>query len=65
VILMIDWGLSCSPLSVSIREGWVSWKNLSDVPEEQVRVIHKRLCVQGVVVQKYWSVMFQTSAETS
>ena len=65
VVLMVDWGLSCSPLSVSVWHGWVLGKNLGKIPVEQVWVIHKRLGLESVIIHDNWSSPSQTSAETS
>lgn len=65
VILMVDWGLSSSPFSVSIWARWVSWENLGQVPVEQVWIVHERLGVESVVVHHDWSSPSQTSAHTS
>ena len=52
MILMEDWGLSSSPLSVCIWKRWVLWENLSDVPEEEIWVVDQCLGVEGVVIEE-------------
>ena len=39
VVLMIDGSLSGSPLSMCIRDRWVPWKDLGQVPIEQIWVV--------------------------
>ena len=50
MILVEDWGLSCSPLSVGVWEGWVPWEDLGQVPVEKVWVVEEGLCVDGLIV---------------
>lgn len=65
VVLMVDWGLSSSPLSVSVGKRWVSGKHLGKIPVEQVWVIHKRLGLECVIIHDNGSSPSQTSTETS
>ena len=65
VILVIDGGLSGSPLSVSVGARWVSGQNLSQVPVEEIWVVDQGLGVQGVVVQHDGARVSETSAETT
>ena len=50
MVLMEDRGLSGSPLSVSIWERWVLWKNLSNGPVKEVWIVNQGLCVEGMVI---------------
>jgi len=65
VVLMEDGSLSGSPLSVCIGDGWVLWKNLSQVPVEEIWIVGERLGVQCVVVQNDGSGVAETSSETT
>jgi hypothetical protein len=65
VVLMVDGGLSGSPLSVSVWERGVLGKNLSQVPEEQIWVVHQRLGVERVIVHDDRLGGLESSAETS
>ena len=65
VVLMVHRGLSGSPFSVSIWNGWVLGKNSGACPVDQVWVVHQCLCVEGIVVHNDWSVIEETSAHTS
>lgn len=65
MVLVIDGGLSGSPLSVGVREGWVLGQDSSHIPEEQVGVVDQSLSVNTVVVHHNRSVVLKTSSETS
>lgn len=65
VVLMVDWGLSGSPLSVGIGKRWVLGKDSGDGPVEQVWVVHQRLGVEGVVVHDNGSCSYETTTKTS
>ncbi len=65
VVLVVDGGLSGSPLSVSIGDGWVLGKDLGQVPVEQVGIVGERLGVQGVVVHHNGARVTETTAETT
>jgi len=65
VVLMIDGGLSHSPLSVSVWERWVLWEDSCACIVEQVWVVNKCLCIEGIVVHDNWSVIEKTSTKTS
>ena len=64
VVLMEDWGLSGSPLSVSIWNWWVLWENSSNVPPEEIWVIHQSSSVELMIVHDYWSLVPQSSSKT-
>ena len=65
VVLMVDWVLASLPLTVSIRNGRVSWQDTSQVPVEQVRVVSQGLHVDGVVVHHDWTVVGETTGEST
>lgn len=65
MVLMIDRGLSGSPLSVGIREGWVLGQDSGEVPEEKIWVIYQSLGVNTMVIHNNGSVLSQTSSKTS
>lgn len=65
MILMEDRSLSSSPFSVSIRKGWVLWKNLGNIPVEEVWIVSKRLGMDSVIVENQGSCVSETSTETS
>lgn len=50
MVLVIDGGLSCSPLAVCIGNGWVLGEDLGQVPPEEIWVVDQRLGVERVVV---------------
>ena len=64
VILVIDWSLASSPLTVRIGHGWVLGKNAADRPVEQIWVVHKSLGIEGVIVQHNGSIAAETAADT-
>ena len=64
VILVIDWSLASSPLTVRIGHGWVLGKNAADRPVEQIWVVHQSLGVEGVIVQHNGSIAAETAADT-
>lgn len=65
MVLMVDGGLSGSPLSVGVREGWVLGQDSCHIPVEQVGVVDQSLGVNTMVVHHDGSVVLETSAETS
>jgi hypothetical protein len=65
VILMIDWVLSGSPFSVSIRNGWVLGQHSGAGPPEEIWVVDQGLCIEGVVVHDNWSVVEKTTTKTT
>ena len=64
VVLMEDWSLSGSPLSVGIWHWWVSWKHSGHVPPEEVWVVRQSSVMELMIVEDDWSLVSQTSAET-
>ena len=64
VVLMEDWGLSCSPFSVSIWHRWVLWKNSGNVPPEQVWVVQESSIMELVVIEDDWSLVSKTSSKS-
>jgi hypothetical protein len=64
VILVIDWSLTSSPLSVRIGNGWVLWQNLADRPVEEIWVVDQSLGVEGVIVEDQRAVSTQATADT-
>lgn len=65
VILMVDGSLSSSPLSVSVRDGWVSGEHSGAGPVDQVWVVDQCLGIEGIVVHNDGSVIEETSAQAS
>ena len=65
MILMVDWCLSCSPFSVGIGNRWVLGENSGNVPVEEVWIVDQSLGVNTMVVHNNWSVVLETSTETS
>ena len=64
VVLMVDWSLTSSPLSVRIGNGWVLGEHAADGPVEQVGVIDQSLGVEGMVIEDQGAVMAETTADT-
>ena len=64
VILVIDWRLASSPLTVRIGHRWVLGQHTAAGPVEQVWVVHEGLGVEAVIVQHNGSVAAQTTADT-
>jgi len=64
VVLMEDWGLSCSPFSVGIWKRRVSWQNSCQVPVEQVWVVDHCLRVDWLIVKDYRSCELESSSES-
>ena len=62
VVLMEDWSLSGSPLSVGIRDGWVSWNHSGHVPIEEVWVVGQGFGVDVLIIKNDGSVKSQTSS---
>ena len=64
VVLMVDWSLASSPLSVRIGHGRVLWEDAGNRPVEQVWVVDKSLVVEGVIVHHNWAVITETTSNT-
>ena len=64
VVLMEDWSLSGSPLSVSIWNWWVLWENSSQVPPEEVWIVHQGSSVELMIVHDNWSLVSESSSKT-
>jgi len=64
VILMEDWSLSGSPLSVSIWNWRVLWENSTDVPPEEIWVVHQGSSVELMIIHHDWSLISQSSSES-
>ena len=64
VILMEDWSLSSSPLSVSIWNRWVLWQDSGHVPPEEIWVVRESSRMEFVVPHDYWSLNSKTSSES-
>lgn len=62
VVLMVDRGLSGSPLAVCIGNWRVLGQDAADVPEEKIGVVDKGLGVHGVVVQANRSLLGESTA---
>jgi len=62
---MINRSLSGSPLSVCIGDRRVLRKDSSDSPVEQIRVVHKGLGIECVVVENNRTVVTETTTNTS
>lgn len=65
VVLMEDWSLSGSPLSVSVWNWRVSWENSRKVPPPEVWVVQECPLVEPVVVGHEWSLVSETSCNSS
>lgn len=65
VVLVIDWCLSCAPLSVRIGHGRVLGENTSDSPVEKVWIVDEGLGIEGVIVQHKGAVVTETTTDTS
>lgn len=63
VVLVIDGGLSGSPLSVGIGHRRVSGEHPTASPPEEVWVVHERLGVELIVVEHDGSVGEETTAQ--
>ena len=64
VVLMVDWSLASSPLSVRVGHGRVLWEDAGNRPVEQVWVVDKSLVVEGVIVHHNWAVITETTSNT-
>jgi hypothetical protein len=62
MVLMVDWSLSSSPLSVGVTDVWTLGEDSSSVPEEEVRVVNQRLSVDSMVVHDNGSSVLKTSS---
>ena len=62
---MIHWGLSSSPLSVSIRNWRVLGESTADVPPEEVGVVQQSSEVELIVVGNQRSLISETTAQSS
>lgn len=65
VVLMEDWLLPGSPLTVGIWDWWVLWKNTGESPVQQVWVVLQGLEMPWMVVENNWAVLEKTTATTS
>lgn len=65
MVLMEDGVLSGSPLSVSIRNGWVLGQDSHQIPVHQVGIISESLCMNGIVIKDNRSGVLEPSAKTS
>jgi len=65
VVLMVDWSLASSPLSVRVGHGWVLGQDAGNRPVEQVWVVHERLVVEGMIVHHDGAVVAQATADTT
>lgn len=65
VILMVDWSLASSPLSVCIGHRGVLGQDTGHCPVEQIRVVDQRLGVEGVIIENERTVVTETTADTS
>jgi len=65
VVLVEYRGLSGLPLSVCIGDRWVSGKDFSQVPVEEVWVVDEGLGMDGVVVHDNGARVAETSAEST
>ena len=65
VVLMVDWSLASSPLSVRIRDRRVLGEDAGDGPVEQIGVVDQSLGVEGMVIEDKWAVVTETTADTS
>ena len=64
VVLMVDWSLASSPLSVRVGHGRVLWEDAGNRPVEQVWVVDQRLVVEGVIVHHQRTVIAETTSDT-
>lgn len=65
VVLVVDRGLSSSPLSVRVGHGRVLWNHSQEGPVEQIRVVQQSLCVELMVPQDHGAVLAETTADTA
>merc|ERR1719498_673972 len=65
MVLMEDWSLSSSPLSVGIWHRWVLWENSGQVQPEDIWVVKESSGVELMVVHNDWSLVSQTSSSSS
>ena len=65
MVLMEHWSLSSTPLSVRIWNWWVARQYAANIPPEQVWVVEESTLVESIVVEDDWSLVSQTSANTS
>ena len=65
VILMEDWVLAGSPLTVCIWDWWALWKNAAYTPVKEIWIVCESLHVKRVIVQDNWTIMLHTTAKTS
>lgn len=65
MVLMVDWSLPSAPLTVSIWHWWVAWQNTADIPPEEVWVVEESALVEPMVIEHDWSLVSQTSANTT
>ena len=65
VVLMVDWSLASSPLSVRIGHRRVLGEDAGDGPVEQIGVVDQSLGVEGMVIEDKWAVVTETTADTS
>ena len=64
VILMEDWRLSSSPLSMRIWNWWVLWKNSGQIPPEEIWIVQESSSMELMVVEYNWSLISKTSSES-
>ena len=55
MVLVEDWSLSSSPLSVSIWNWWISWQNTAHIPPEEVWIVEKSALMEPMVIEHNWS----------
>lgn len=65
VVLVEDWRLSSSPLSVSVWDWWVAWQHTGHVPPEQVWIVKQSSLMESMIVENNWSLISQTSANST
>lgn len=65
VVLVEDWSLPGSPLSVGIWNWRVPWQDSADVPPIEVWVVQQSPLMEAVVVENNWSLISKTPTDSS
>ena len=65
VVLVEDWGLSSSPLSMGVWDWWVSWENSAEIPPVEIWVVQESSLVEAVIVEHNGSLVSKTPTNSS
>ena len=65
VVLMVNWSLASSPLSVRIGDRRVLGENAGNSPVEEIWIVDESLGVESVIVEDKWAIVSETTADTS